>query len=124
MMMMNEKLKPCPFCGGEAEVVRISSNSFFVRCKECTTFRPISESEEEAIKLWNERADCWIPVEERLPEYDLPCLVSTKNDGDPLSATGIAIAFYDPECEEWEGVKYGKVTAWMPLPNPYEKGEN
>lgn len=32
--MNNEKLKPCPFCGGEAEIV-ISGGDRRVDCKKC-----------------------------------------------------------------------------------------
>lgn len=38
---MNEKLKPCPFCGGEAELQydgrgdREAAGMSFVRCKDC-----------------------------------------------------------------------------------------
>lgn len=52
--MANSELKPCPFCGGEAEIV----SNRFVKCKDCrsrtwTLFPTLDES----IKAWNTRAE-------------------------------------------------------------------
>lgn len=67
--MNNEKLKPCPFCGGEAELQyggrgdRESAGMSFVRCKGCCAIGKKFEvsrkysSDEEAIEAWNRRAD-------------------------------------------------------------------
>lgn len=50
-----EKLKPCPFCGGEAKVQRFPRN-YSVYCTECgartMSFKP---TEEEAVEDWNRR---------------------------------------------------------------------
>ena len=51
------KLKPCPFCGGEAFVWRLSYR-YKISCKQdCVTMPPRFDmwfsSEEEAIKKWN-----------------------------------------------------------------------
>lgn len=32
---MNEELKPCPFCGGEAEMLNYSENEWLVHCRMC-----------------------------------------------------------------------------------------
>lgn len=76
------KPKPCPFCNGEAEVVRVTqgytlnpitiTNAFVVRCKECKMSTKSFESEiwqgsngivviekngaVDAIDFWNRRA--------------------------------------------------------------------
>lgn len=75
-----EKLKPCPFCGGEAEIMCLStvnehgilSKVFVITCKECGLRNPkafrifaqihndgicvFDESEKkEAIEAWNRR---------------------------------------------------------------------
>lgn len=60
-------LKPCPFCGGQAEVERIFANSTQVRYMVCCLNynsdcliqpeTPWLESEEEAIEEWNRRAE-------------------------------------------------------------------
>ena len=54
-------LKPCPFCGGEADVIehlfhRLDS-SYGLQCKKCKaeTYQ-FYESEEKAIEAWNRRA--------------------------------------------------------------------
>ena len=70
--MMNE-LKPCPFCGGEAELIKehecwghgMFNTSYFVRCKKCGSEGKSGsgydkEAEQcliEGIENWNRRAD-------------------------------------------------------------------
>lgn len=55
---MEEKLKPCPFCGGEAELVNIGMkvcNPITVHCKECECNTNWFSREWEAIDAWNKR---------------------------------------------------------------------
>ena len=57
---MTEELKPCPFCGGEAEVSEIAWN--VIQCTACTCqliVLPIPDgaTEEYAIEAWNTRAE-------------------------------------------------------------------
>lgn len=56
------KLKPCPFCGGEAAGYPYS---WTVKCKECGT-RKYGTSYEEAIEAWNTRHEptCTLNEEE------------------------------------------------------------
>lgn len=53
-----EKLLSCPFCGGEAEVVRghPMSNGSWVRCKKCNVLSMLYYTKAEAIAAWNRRA--------------------------------------------------------------------
>ena len=63
----------------------------------------------------------WIPVEDRLPEEKVNCIVHYKHaycDNDDYWAIGIC--FYDGEKFQI-GLSY-RVTHWMPLPKP-PKGE-
>ena len=46
-MMNDTKLKPCPFCGGEAEL-RYADNYYWVECKKCRT-----RSDEECVESFD-----------------------------------------------------------------------
>lgn len=68
---MSEELKPCPFCGGEAKLVKIERDNYpygtcdyicYVLCKNCgvtgKTFSSENQNEykeTEAITAWNTR---------------------------------------------------------------------
>ena len=54
--MMSDKLKPCPFCGGEAYIEIICNGLVEVRCKECDASVP-AKYKSKAIVRWNRRAD-------------------------------------------------------------------
>lgn len=64
---MDEKLKPCPFCGGKANIIVVEPHKHFlakfmpdyeggafVECSGCTCALS-AESREEAIEAWNRR---------------------------------------------------------------------
>ena len=59
--MFEIKLKPCPFCGGIADVVRIEKWEkviFFATCLYCGAEMPRnSRTVIEAAEAWNRRAD-------------------------------------------------------------------
>ena len=51
------KLKPCPFCGGNAERIRyIFKKVFYVECTKCKCSTPVMTQIRDAVKLWNRRA--------------------------------------------------------------------
>ena len=80
------------------------------------------------------KADRWIPVTERLPEWDIECLV--------IDADGeCGVGYYRDDAKAWDSPSWGwlerkdrvdnheaftepcgigKVIAWMPLPQPYK----
>ncbi len=50
------KLKPCPFCGGEAKIFRVGRHSLFCAyCVDCDTSGGHYFTEEDAIAAWNQR---------------------------------------------------------------------
>ena len=57
---MNEQLKPCPFCDGEALLKTYYGSGKealgFVYCKECGVTTRSYESINAAIEAWNRRA--------------------------------------------------------------------
>ena len=62
---MPEKLKPCPFCGGEVEIINaedltINGKCYVVHCDNCkseTCFWRNCLSEEQTTTKWNRRAE-------------------------------------------------------------------
>ena len=61
---MNEKLKPCPFCGGEAELVKehfFGGDHYAGRCGNCAATSTFEFTKEEATAEWNRRTNSEIP---------------------------------------------------------------
>lgn len=54
---MAEKLKPCPFCGGEAYIVKLNIlfDPIIVGCKNCGCSVKRTNEVEEAVRAWNRR---------------------------------------------------------------------
>lgn len=51
-----KELKPCPFCGGEAQVHKNGGNLFFrILCFTCWTSTGNYHTKKEAIEAWNIR---------------------------------------------------------------------
>ena len=50
---MSNELKPCPSCGGEAELEETYIKDYFVHCKECGLRTDWYLFKESAINLWN-----------------------------------------------------------------------
>ena len=73
--MENNRLKPCPFCGGEACIYAPGPIEHHVACRnpECYAESHGWSTEAEAIEAWNTRADFefgGIPcTEENMREY-------------------------------------------------------
>lgn len=60
-METKEKLKPCPFCGGNAEIKKgctFGGNFYFVKCKKCSSEGERKYGKSEAIAAWNRRVCC------------------------------------------------------------------
>lgn len=101
--------------------------------QHCMDYRWIDEeglqATEEAIDIINqvesEYDSGWIPCSERLPEDCVMCLVTLDN-GD------VCLGVYRNDDGEWlsrmsQGqiwyTSSNNIIAWMPLPEPYKKGE-
>ena len=57
--MSDEKLEPCPFCGGKAGISygRMGDTRMpYVECLECAAGSDFCFTEEEAAEAWNRRA--------------------------------------------------------------------
>ena len=50
-------LKPCPFCGGEANTVLKGSDDWHIECHDCASRSGIYGIRESAIAAWNTRAE-------------------------------------------------------------------
>ena len=108
------ELKPCPFCGGEAELCYSEVDTFCRKCNviqetEMWNTRPIEDELRARIaELEAERR--WIPVGERLPEEKQSVLA--------LDRTGTAYHWEYSKC--LSNIFVGNYTHWMPLPEPPE----
>ena len=65
----------------------------------------------------------WIPVTERLPEEDLVDVLVTDDSGG-LATIATDCVFTKEDTGEREWLTSQRVTAWMPLPEPYKEVEN
>jgi Lar family restriction alleviation protein len=58
--MTPEQLKPCPFCGGEAEIKDMRDNRIHIKCFKCLCqFGEVWNKNggiNELIKAWNKRS--------------------------------------------------------------------
>lgn len=125
---MADELKPCPFCGGEAEIVDIGYEESIigVGCSKCpvilaeySDYKPF-KNEVEAIEVWNKRApleyDGWFYLpkpKESLVKYGAPEITKTENGykaKTPVEVIDIAIRSWCDElgdyvikrmCEAW-----------------------
>lgn len=53
---MMEKLKPCPFCGGEAHAIDEPEKKIYsIVCLNCDTDIEFYDSKEEAVEAWDAR---------------------------------------------------------------------
>lgn len=90
---MEIKLKPCPFCGGEAYVVGIDDNEahfLWAACRNCggMTFK----TEKEAIEAWNRRSEGKTQAQYQIV---LPIEIANKKELDHIRSW---LAYTDAAC--------------------------
>lgn len=51
---MTEELKPCPFCGGKAEL--LVTGTYWYRCTDCGAETECDPDKNSAASLWNRRS--------------------------------------------------------------------
>ena len=74
--MAGTKLLPCPFCGGEAEMLTAESMNggylFGIMCNDCRSRGDVYDTEAEAIEAWNSRAErtCEYVIEDNMNESE------------------------------------------------------
>lgn len=61
-MKYSERLKPCPFCGGNADLYSITigfneERVFYIQCDKCLSRSGKWGKKENAIDMWNRRTD-------------------------------------------------------------------
>ena len=61
-LMMSDELKPCPFCGGEAQLIE-AMGEVWVRCTECNASAAMQNYPVDALAKWNTRAERTCRVE-------------------------------------------------------------
>lgn len=87
------KLKPCPFCGGKAELLlqwksdEGTGKNIWARCEICGVVTSNYGTEEEAEDAWNRRADIGNPATESKP---------IEIDGDKNADAGITMTGNEP----------------------------
>ena len=57
--MKDERVKPCPFCGGEAEFIKahfFGGDQYACRCVDCVAQSAFCWTKKEAVAEWNRRA--------------------------------------------------------------------
>lgn len=57
---MSEKLKPCPFCGGNASIYEVSNDEenfvgYMVSCDDCDCGTTVFNVRDIAVQSWNKR---------------------------------------------------------------------
>ena len=120
---MSNKLKPCPFCGSEVNMIEENVGEYTVVCHGCQVLMIADDvsSKNEAIERWNNRVNepKWIPIEQQEPsefELVLCCILGEKEN-----AIEILYRHGDSYYSDYDGgiiYSQNEISHWMPLPEP------
>jgi Lar family restriction alleviation protein len=109
---MTEKLKSCPFCGGDKIGTSNEDRTWHYHCQECDATSYYGyETEAEAITAWNTRADGWQPISTAQKDERI-----IYQDG-PHVGTAVFIGG-----SWWDGENKMKPDFWMRHPDPQDDG--
>lgn len=123
------ELKPCPFCGGEAELEKrgmFEMTVFDVKCMDCRAIGCGGNTAEKAVAAWNKRASDWIPCSERMPENGQRVLIRSSSNRffDVIYHSDIQYPNFTLKIfghtYAWD---YRDVISWKPLPYPPEEND-
>ena len=127
---MSNKLKPCPICGSEVNMIKENIGEYTVVCHGCQVLMIADDvsSKNEAIERWNNRVNeqKWIPIEEQEPIYEGWYIVYFPLNEETGDVDYIDLCLWNGIC--FEGGALGHhderdiYTHWMALPEP-PKGE-
>lgn len=106
----------------EGAIIILTNTASFLR-DGTRYFKPEHEKQfrkayEMAIKALEQAEPQWIPVTERLPKVSGNCLVSEHSPLGEFTCT----RYWNQGDRRgyWSGDGYSTVTAWMPLPEPFQ----
>lgn len=137
---MADKLKPCPFCGGEAYIAHRKGAydfwNYYCGCVDCGVETLGYDREKEAIKKWNNRHSPWHIFNDwsDAPDCDVVIVTIENRFGQRFVTEAWWSVGSDCKCnwyaidrryaENWrEGIyllsQNWKVVAWMYRPEPY-----
>ena len=122
-----DKLKACPICGSEVNMIKEGDGEYTVVCHGFQVLMIADDvsSKNEAIERWNNRVNepKWIPIEQQEPsefELVLCCILGEKEN-----AIEILYRHGDSYYSDYDsGIVYSQneISHWMPLPE-LPKGE-
>ena len=106
------KLKPCPFCGGKAELHDLGA-VYGVRCESCGVNTGVKANMRAAVCTWNKRAEKW-----GIMEWDISGarLLGLGKTGNIYKIKYIGTnRFTSSVCHRPDGLKWPLVSREMPF---------